>query len=181
MFRVAIQAVLQDDGFKFPSPSSTEALHIASQLLPWCSDAANADTMTAFVSQFFEMFDRCVVCGTRKPSHSKHIERIWGTFHTERCSPSYKSSWSAFLKDSVQHPKDSPIFYQFITDHMFKISLKQTFSIEEAAHARPASSSLLSCEENNCLRYVAGALFRCAEESEMVCSAHERRDAGLYG
>ena len=163
MFRAAVQAVLQDDGFKFPSPSATEALHVAaSQMLPWCSDTANTDTMTAFVSQLFEMYDRCM-CGTGKLSHSKRIERIWGTFHTERCSPFYKSSWSAFLHPAFQRqPYLLPIQCLRFTN------------------TRLASS--LSYEEKNCLRYVAGALFRAVQKKvERSALTMKEEMLALYG
>lgn len=156
--------MLEDDGFKFPSTSATEALSIAGQLFPWCNDVANTDALTAFVSGLFDMFDRCLFCSKRKLTHSHHIERIWGAFHKERCSPSHVSSWSAFLEASVPHTNSNPIFYQFVTDYMFKVALKQHFRIEEVAPPAQPPKSSLSFEEKNCVRYVAGALFRAVQK-----------------
>ena len=164
MFITAVQAVLQDNGFKFPSPSAAEAVRIAQQLLPWCKNVANRDTLTAFAMQLFEVFDRCVaVHKDSKLSHSKRMEKIWGTFHMERCSQTYKACWSSFLSTSVQHHHtDSPIFYQFITDQLFKNTLKEIFKVEVSHAQRPDIT--LDYDEKNCIQYVAGALFRAVQK-----------------
>ena len=81
----AVKAVLSDDGFKFPSPPAKEALCIAEKLAPWCDDATNKECLATFVSKLYAVFDRCINCSTRKLSHPKLMERIWGTFHAERC------------------------------------------------------------------------------------------------
>jgi len=160
MFKSALQAILVDDGFKFPSDPARRALHIAAQLLSWCGDTANEDALTSFVSLVFELFDRCISCTKQMVSHTKIMEKIWGMFHQEHCLSSYRSSWSAFLATSL-HCTDvaDPIFYQFITDHMLKQMLKKMFTMKERdCDVCPEVS--LSYEEKNTVRFIAGSLVR---------------------
>ena len=158
MFLASLQAVLDDDGFKFPSPPAAEAQNVAERLLTWCSNSTNVNALTVFLAKIFEQFDCCISCSTRKTSHKKKMERIWEAFHKTRCSPEYKQLWSAFLKASVDHSSESPIFYQFITDYMFKLELKKNFEVRQEAQYQPQCA--LTFEEKNCIRYIAGSMYR---------------------
>ena len=161
MFMTAIEVVLHDEGFDFPSDSAKNARKTASDLLPWCKDDVNIEALTSFVTEIFALFDRCINCSKRKVSHSKHVEKIWGSFHSERCMPAYASSWSTFLEISINTTISAdPIFFQFITDQMFKIFLKQTFTFDQDSQSQPHCSSELGYEEQNIVRFIAGYLLR---------------------
>ena len=147
MFMTAIEVVLHDEGFDFPSDSAKNARKTASDLLPWCKDDVNIEALTSFVTEIFALFDRCIDCSKRKVSHSKHVEKIWGSFHRERCMPAYASSWSTFLEISINTTISAdPIFFQFITDHMFKTTAEllhylfniiQTHQLASTAYLSP--------------------------------------------
>ena len=108
------------------------------------------------------MFDRCINCSKRKVSHSKYVEKIWGAFHSERCLPAYAESWSTFLESSIRSTAN-PIFYQFITDHIFKLVLKQKFKLEKDSPSQPHNEPL-SYEEGNIVRFIAGYLLRSLQK-----------------
>ena len=65
--------------FQIPIRLCQNALHTASQLLPWCKDASNVEAITWFVSKLFKVFDRFINYSKRKVSHSKYVEKIWGS------------------------------------------------------------------------------------------------------
>ena len=164
LFVTGVEAVIEDDGFSFPSPPAVEARKIAGQLLLWCKDKANVEAMTTFVDGLFEMYKRCITCN-RRISHSTHLERVWGSYHQERCSVTHRKNWCQFLELSLHYTNDCPIFYQYITDFIFKKAMKEEyFHIDSIADQQPSETQSLSYDEKNCLRYVAGSLFRAVKK-----------------
>ena len=177
MFISAVEAVISDDGFKFPSEMAEKALHAAGQLKNWCGNATNKDALTTFVSDLFLIFDRCIECSKRKVSHGKLVEKIWGTYHNERCSPSFKATWSSFLTSSILYREENPILYQFITDFLFKLALKK-FSVEErpSDEVLPASCQSLCYEERNTIRFIAGYVLRALRKKIKLSSQTNKEE-----
>ena len=163
-FESAIQAVLGDAGFKFPSQPAQEALEIAGRLGSWCKDTKNTEAMTTFVGKLFQVFDKCIQCSTRKLTHTKLMEKIWGAYYDECSQQSFRESWMEFLKNSVEHDRDSPIFYNFMTDTLFRSAIKQYFEIEESSQDTGQQADELTYDEKNIVRYVAGALYRAVQD-----------------
>lgn len=64
------------------------------------------------------------------------------------------------MKDNIQHSEDSPVFYQY---YMFKIALSRLLALKRHhISTRFIINALL--QGKNCLRYVAGALFRAVQK-----------------
>ena len=67
----------------------------------------------------------------------------------------------------MEHDRDSPIFYNFITDTLFRSALKQYFQIEESSQDTGQQADELTYDEKNIVRYVAGALYRAVQDKVM--------------
>ena len=87
------------------------------------------------------------------------MEKVWDAFHRERCSDKYKQLWSGFLLESIRCSDINPIFYQSITDSIFKVMLRQKLPIKERDH-HEVQKELLSYEEKNVIRFIGGYILR---------------------
>lgn len=103
------------------------------------------------------MLENCLPC--RKGKHTHYMEKVWGSFHQERCSVQFKSLWSSFLLESIGCTDINPIFYQYVTDFMFKVVLRQKLPIEERDH-QEVQKEVLSYEEKNVIRFIGGYILR---------------------
>ena len=151
-------------------------METAKKLLSWCVDAANLSTMTSFTFELLKRLNGCITSSCRrKVSHAKCLEKIWGTFHQERCSKSFKSLWEEFLVMSINCNDADPIFYQYITDYIFEMALKEKFPIKEK-EACAETQETLSYEEENSLRFIAGYLLRAIEKKIKHSSLLMKKD-----
>ena len=81
---------------------------------------------------------------------------MWGLFHQTRMSSAYRLKWTSFLNVAIgKHPS---FFYQHVTDSLFQVLIKKAFSVVTITTA--SSSMVMSREEENALRYVAGYVIR---------------------
>ena len=92
--------------------------------------------------------------------------------------PAYTTSWSTFLGNSNASTVAHPIFFQYVTDHMFKLHLKQTFILDQDIPSQPHCSTELSYEEQNVVRFIAGYLIR-ALTKKLERSANPLKDEML--
>ena len=85
---------------------------------------------------------------------------MWENFHVLGTSPGFKKDWHDLLTvTSSQTP--SLIFYQFVTDTIFKEVVKQELPIQQLPSS--VDDHQLSSEESNALRYVAGFIPRAVK------------------
>ncbi len=78
---------------------------------------------------------------------------MWEACHKQRTSDALKSKWVRFLETSVAVGACS-IFYQYVTDRIFKAMIMQHFPV--SAKAYDQNETGLRYEEMNALRYAAG-------------------------
>lgn len=90
-------------------------------------------------------------------------EKMWGTFHRIRCDEEYRGIWQDMMKKSVGC-NASPIFYQYVTDKLFRKLIITRFPVQGSGSDSSSKSTELSYEEDNALRYVAGYVCRAVRK-----------------
>ncbi len=152
MFLEAVGAILVDEGFKVPSQKASDAVKAATLLFEWSKGDANQVIVSRFSATLVEYLRNCL------PPVNDPIKRdvMWCNFHTLRTSKDYFMLWNQFLKGSIQAGFD-PIFFQYITDHIFKQLIKQVTSRSRMNLSDDSDRvETLSYEEKKALRYAAG-------------------------
>lgn len=87
--------------------------------------------------------------------HQVKRERMWEAYHKLRTSHVFKTKWVDFLK--VFAPiGPCPIFYQYVTDRVFKDMVLEHFQVNAETGNRAYTETGLTYEEVNALRYSAG-------------------------
>ena len=124
-FLIALRSIVNDRGFSV-SPMARSAVETARCLVEWCSDPNNVQLLTDFTATLFKRLKDCLP----KKRTSKYKEKIWGAFHAERCSTEYTSLWSTFLMNSI-HQDAHPIFFQHLTDLLYRVVIKEEYPIIE--------------------------------------------------
>ena len=117
--------------------------------------------MAHFTSDVFQILENCLP--SYNGEHTRYIEKVWGAFHRERCSDKYKQLGSVFLLESIRCSDINPIIYQFITDSIFKVMLRQKLPIKERDH-HEVQKELLSYEEKNVIRFIGGYILRAVKK-----------------
>ena len=152
----AVAAVLKDPGFKIPSAIAANALKCAKLFLEWSELPENNSLFIEFavgvVNALEESFPTWM-----QPLRFRVEEKMWGHFHEIRSSSSFRERWVVVL-GSIQDCNTRPIFYEFVTDHIFRQLIKRHFPVE-ASSIQPLSQEL-TYEEKSGLRYAAGYVCR---------------------
>ena len=143
----ALQSLAGEDSFTI-SPTARSAAETSRHLAEWCIDVQNEQSLTQFLTTLFGRLKNCLP----KKKTKKFMEKMWGSFHRERCSAEYKALWTTFLTNSVNESAQ-PIFYQHLTDIIFKDIIKNEYPVKESNTIRKEA---LTYEERNVLRYVGG-------------------------
>ncbi len=148
MFLGAVKAILADKGFKVASPQSSDAVEAASSLLEWSAASDNYAQVASFSQTLVRNLLQCF-------SHGAKLEvgKMWTNYHSFRSSKNFFVLWSKFLSQSIN--KGSPIFFQYITHHLFTQLVKEHHPVPPARMHFEAVDRL-TYEENNALRYAAG-------------------------
>ena len=80
-------------------------------------------------------------------------------YHSIRSSDDFRTSWEKFLHESPEC-EACPIFYQYVTDKVFKRLIFMHFPVAQSEHHTDTTMDNLSYEEANALRYTAGYVCR---------------------
>ena len=154
MFETSLKELLKDQGFQIPSALAKEALLAASEMLEWIAD--DREAALSFLSPLVSALELCVR-GKRLEKKAEK-EKMWGKFHFTRTSKEFLSYWSALMKASLVKETAPPLFYQHITDILFKRLIKLYTPVSsQTRQSRPPS---LNYEEENALYYTAGYVVR---------------------
>ena len=121
IFLWAVRAVLEDDGFRLPSPRAADALKAADSLIQWSKLPANQAACFTFSRRFMQSLRQCL-----PSANSQAGWEMWGNFHKLRTSASSQTFWKDFLKLSTTC-SPHPILYQYITDQMLKELIREHF------------------------------------------------------
>ena len=145
-----------DKGFTVQSPLAVNALKSANEFFAWCRAPENHSDFKSFSSEV-------VAHLSQKPfppvvKNSKQREQMWGTYHQIRSSTNFQETWLQALR-RFQGCVACPIFYQYVTDHLFRQMVKQHFPLKETDQLQSEYSNL-TLEEASGLRYAAGYVCR---------------------
>jgi hypothetical protein len=146
------------------SPLAKEAQETAHKLLMCC----NVCPLPVHFSDFAnKLVLELISCFTQKKSNKQEREFMWGSFHVYRTSIDFRDCWIKFVQQAV-NTRPSPIFYQHITDSVFRALIKvkygdDTYSSGDAQNVNKANTPAgapLTRESENALRYTAGYVIR---------------------
>lgn len=130
-------------------------MEAATSILKWNECAENTARVSCFSKSLVCHLNSCLPAQIDR-------EKLWRNFHTFRISKDHLILWNDFLKESVKSvKKGSPIFLQYVTNHIFKQLIKKQFPAPTTVHQEPTDRNLhLSYEEKNAIRYAAGYIPR---------------------
>ena len=123
------------------------------------------EAASVFASNFIGSLNSCF--STYRTARSAR-EQMWERYYKLRSSEGFVTRWAEFLQASVGS-EACPIFYQFVTDSIMEVLIKEHFPIEMACSEQKLAS--LDFEEANALRYTAGYVIR-ALRNKIERSAH---------
>lgn len=82
-------------------------------------------------------------------------DKMWGLFHQTRTSSKFITTWEGLMVLTL-HKVASPVFYQYITDDIFKQLVKQQYPLP-ATSMEARSLPLLDYRGQNAVWYAAGS------------------------
>ena len=157
MFVIGIEQILEDDGFQIPSPIAAAARETAT-VLSLCRNPVNEQALsTTFSLHLVSKLQVAVSQQARKLQ--TRGEKMWGMHHSICSSDDFHTSWEKFLHESPRC-EACPIFYQYVTDKVFKKLTFTHFPVTESEHHTDKTTDNLTYEEANALRYTAGYVCR---------------------
>lgn len=98
---------------------------------------------------------------------------MWHQYHQVHTTSSFRERWSKFVELTTKQ-QASPVFYQYVTDVMFKELITNHFPVE----SRPSTTQRdvsISNEERNAIRYAAGYTVR-ALRKKIEASSHPLKE-----
>ena len=125
-------------------------------MLEWLATPDNATLATPISQGMMAALSKCIPQGSTS-SRAKR-ERMWGKLYHTRTLTKFKELWICLMQLSIGKSA-FPIFYQYITDVLFKTMIKCHFPVHPVAtqaHDVPP----LGYQESNSLRYAAGCVPR---------------------
>ena len=144
LLKEAVDTYLADERFRLPTDIGPVVINTASALCSWMEDTTNEEEITAFSA--------CLSCKMRgcfsyNSSGKLKKDNMWGLYHQMRTSEEFIKEWIKFLAESTGIQHLTPIFYQFMTDNIFKQLIKIDHPIQAVTSTTP-QQSLSSFEQN---------------------------------
>lgn len=157
---LALQSVLEDPGFQIKSPLAANAIQSAKCLQQWSQLEDNREQFHQFSSQLVTELETALSTLSAENKRMKvQREKMWGQYHLIRSSAAFRDMWFQFLQP-LDGCTPCPIFYQFITDHVFRQLIEHHCSTSEQRQHTHTNSEDLTYEEISALRYAAGYVCR---------------------
>ena len=159
---LATQAVLEDPGFVIASPLAANALQTAKLMKEYCQCEENKQEFDVFAMHLFRELENVLqrTSGSKQPRARR--EKMWGQYHLLRSSDQFRENWLGFLQ-CIPGCTPCPIFYQYVTDSVFKQLIKHHFpSCEQPQMTQQLPD--LTHEESSALRYAAGYVCRAMQK-----------------
>ena len=158
---LAVQAILDDPGFTVSSPLAASAVQTAKQLQEWSqSSVENKLDFDLFASQLVSELNTAFQpsSGGQKCPRVQR-EKMWGKYHLIRSSAVFRERWFGILQP-IHGCTPYPVFYQYVTDIVFKQLIKHHYSASEQSDDTHGQVEDLTYEEMSALRYAAGYVCR---------------------
>ena len=171
----AVQEVLDD--FQIKSPIATAAQQVGSTFIEWAQVADNKENLKKFCDEIIRNLETVFVNTIRSTVGSiVNRDKLWRNFFLLRSSTSYQQKWEDFLGPILSEKSSTSLFYQRVTDVLFRLLIKSHYQI--ASNSTPTVS--VNDQEANALRYAAGFVCRhlrkkiersthCLKEELVVC------------
>ena len=146
-----------------PSERAQHALLCAEKLLEWMSESEHKILANDFASMIYSSICECSqhLLVQRQHRHRHRFkEKLWENYYKLCSSDTFRSSWKSFLQSSIGLSA-CPIFYQYITQKIMEMVIKEQFSVEQqsSSNGKPTPPAL-DYAESNALRYCAGYVIR---------------------
>lgn len=143
-----VKAVLTDDGFAIPSLPVLAARSVATAVATWCKDPGNEEKLHVFARGLIADLS---ICFHGQPTWKPHVRRehMWHQYHKVRTTQLFTKKW---VDLSTSEPV-SPVFYQYVTDIVFKELIYTHFPL--VSQPAPQRSVTITNEEANVIRYAA--------------------------
>ena len=132
MFVIGIEQILEDDGFQIPSPNAAAARETATTVLSLCRNPANEQALSTFSLHLVSKLQVAVSQQLKKNLQTQG-EKMWGMHHSICSSDDFRTTWEKFLHESPRC-EACPIFYQYVTDKVFKKLTFTHFPVTESEH-----------------------------------------------
>ena len=145
------------------------------------------EAATAFESDVLVQLDKAFLVpqrdgrnhGVTAPKTSAAREKMWTRYHTIRNSPVFVALWNAFLKSAGVTSEDSgavavTLLFQTISDKLFEKRIRLHCPVRSSASESETTSTSLSYEEENALRYAAGYVLKNVKKHVASSGASNR-------
>lgn len=150
----AVQQVLDD--FQIKSSESTAAQQVASTFIEWARVANNKGKVKKFCDDIIRSLETVFINTIKSKGSIVNRDKLWRNFFLLRSSMSYQKKWEDFLGPILSEKSFTALFYQRVTDILFRSLVKSHYQI--ANNSEPTAS--LNDQEANALRYAAGFVCR---------------------
>ena len=141
---------LSDKGFDLPTERAQKARLCAEKFLDWAkTHQAEAGSFATTLLQSLRL------CCThpRKVTYHTLKERMWEKYYKLCATEGFRGQWATLINNIGFQP--TPIFYQYVTDVVMEIVIKEIFPVDSEVQCTSTVESL-DFEEINALRYTAG-------------------------
>ena len=152
----AIEDVLDDQGFQTKSSIATRTREVAVQLKEWATKDDNKLMFENFSESLISDLNKVFVGTVKSEGSIINRDKLWKNFFALRTTEAFKMKWQDFLDSSLSSQACIPLFYQHITDILFKQLVKSHYQISDE-HVMVAT---VNNHERNALRYAAGYVCR---------------------
>ena len=166
----SLAMVLDDEGFKVPSPSATEALSVATELVTWCQDESRKGQFKLFAQWLVDTLKTCF----RVSSKAARLEH----YHNLRISKPFKEEWEKFFQTSLCQCA-LPTVFQFVSHQFFKKFLELELKVAEN-NGTGAATYPMTWEEENTLHYVTGYVCRKVHSKLAKSSVKDKEEMVLF-
>ena len=152
--RNGIHSVLTDENFTIGSSKAKAAVDCAKSMIQWSAKQENERNLRRFAEWLVKGLESCLDSAATKSNFTsqKKRELMWKALSS---SDTFRKRWESFISHSVS-TSPCPIFYQYVTDIIFKNMTKERFPISAPQTVENPES--LNYIEKNVLRYAAGCI-----------------------
>ena len=177
----SLSIVLNDEGFKVPSPRAVETLSVAKELMTWCQDEAHKKEFTLFAQWLVFTLRTCFIVPGK--ASKLRCEKMWEQYHKLQVSKPFKEEWGIFFHKSLCRCA-LPTLFQSVSHSIFKKLLELELMVD--SNDTGAAAWPITWEEENALRYVAGYVCRKVQNKIAMSSLKDKEEmiqfcVGLYG
>lgn len=165
----AIQNIIDDPGYNVKSPAATIAKETACNIQKWSIE--NSESMQKFSKELVTSLEKVFVetVGTSRSVIKR--DKLWRSYFLLRSSEEFIKNWTTFLESAIPSSSPSALFYQHVTDIVFKALIKQHYQISREC----SDTATIDERERKALWYAAGYVCRHVR-NKLERSRHTLKD-----